>query len=127
MNVDADLLNRVNTLTSDETVPETNLGEDSELPRMLTILDDPKEVIKGRQKELNSLKAMGVMTAVKRTTAAGKRVIHTRWVDRAKDGCVQSRLVLKRHKSQSRTDADRDVRTNSIDTISGNSAGHEFT
>ena len=49
MNVDADLLNRVNTLTSDETVPETNLGEDSELPRMLTILDDPKEVIKGRQ------------------------------------------------------------------------------
>ena len=62
---------------------------------MLTILDDPKEVIKGRQKELNSLKGMGVMTAVKRTTAAGKRVIHTRWVVRAKDGCVQSRLVLK--------------------------------
>ena len=95
MKVDADQLNMVNTLTSDETVPETNFGEDSELPRMLTILDDPKEVIKGRQKELNSLKGMGVMTAVKRTTAAGKRVIHTRWVDRAKDGCVQSRLVLK--------------------------------
>ena len=95
MNVDADLLNRVNTLMSDETVPETNHGEDSELPRMLTTLDDPKEVIKGRQKELNSLKGMGVMTAVKRTTAAGKRVIHTRWFDRAKDGCVQSRLVLK--------------------------------
>ena len=68
--------------TNDETVPETNLDEDSELPRMLTILDDPEEVMKGRQKELNSLKEMGVMTAVKRTTAAGKRVIQTRWVDR---------------------------------------------
>ena len=98
MNVDAHLLNVVNTLTSDETVPETNLDEDSELPRMLTILDDPEEVMKGRQKELNSLKKMGVMTAVKRTTAAGKRVIQTRWVDRekdGKDGCVKSRLVLK--------------------------------
>ena len=45
----------------------------------------------GRQKELNSLKEMGVMTAVKRTTAADKRVIQTRWVDREKDGCVKSR------------------------------------
>ena len=62
---------------------------------MLTILDDPKEVMKGRQKELNSLKEMGVVTAVKRTTATGKRVIQTRWVDREKDGCVKSRLVLK--------------------------------
>ena len=50
MNVDAHLLHVVNTLTSDETVPETNLDEDSELPRMLTILDDPKEVMTGRQK-----------------------------------------------------------------------------
>ena len=50
MNVDAHLLHVVNTLTKDETVPETNLDEDSELPRMLTILDDPKEVMKGRQK-----------------------------------------------------------------------------
>ena len=38
MNLDADQLNVVNTLMSDEAVPETNLGEDSELPRMLTIL-----------------------------------------------------------------------------------------
>ena len=30
MNVDADLLNVVNTLMRDETVPETNLCEDSE-------------------------------------------------------------------------------------------------
>ena len=35
------------------------------------------------------------MSAVKRTTAVGKRVIQTRWVDREKDGCVKSRLVLK--------------------------------
>ena len=66
MKIDADLLNTVNTLTNDETVPVTNLDEDSEQPRMLTILD-----------------------------AAGKRVIQTRWVDREKVGCVKSRLVLK--------------------------------
>ena len=112
--------------TNDETVPETNLDEDSELPRMLTILDDPEEVMKGRQKELNPLKEMGVMTAVKRTTAAGKRVIQTGWVDREKDGCVKSQLVLK-DKSQSRTDADRDVCTNPIDTVPENNAGHELT
>ena len=95
MNVDADLLNTVNTLLSDETVPETNPCQDSEQPKMSTILDDPKEVMKGCQKELNSLKEMGVMTAAKKTAAAGKRVIQTRWVDREKDGCVKSRLVLK--------------------------------
>ena len=50
--------------------------------------------MKGRQKELNPLKEMGVLTAVKRTTA-GERVIKTRLVDREKDGCVESRLVLK--------------------------------
>ena len=64
MNVDADLLNSVNTLLSDETVPETNPCEDSEQPKMLTILDDPKEVMKGRGKELNSLREIGVMTVV---------------------------------------------------------------
>ena len=40
---------------------------------MLTILDDTKEVMKGRQKELNSLKEMGVMTAVNGTTATDNR------------------------------------------------------
>ena len=95
MNVVADLLNTVNTLLSDETVPETNPCEDSEPPNMLTILGDPTEKMKRRQTELNSLKEMGVMTAVKRTTTAGKRVIQTRWVDLEKDGCVKSRLVLK--------------------------------
>ena len=55
---------------------------------------------------------MGVMMAVKRTTAAGKRVIQTRLLDREKDGCVKSRLVLK-DINQS-PDADRDVCTNPI-------------
>ena len=51
--------------------------------------------MEGGQKELNSLKAVGAMTAVKRSEAVGKRVIQTRCVDREKDGCVRSRLVLK--------------------------------
>ena len=61
----------------------------------MTVLDDPKEMKKGRQKELNSLKEMGALTAVKRSEAVGKRVIQTRWLDRGKDGRVKSRLVLK--------------------------------
>ena len=43
MNIDTDLLNVVNTLTNDETESVTNLDEDCELPRMRTILDDPKK------------------------------------------------------------------------------------
>ena len=52
-------------------------------------------MMKGRQKELNSLKEMGAMTAVKRSEAVSKRVIQTRWVAREKDGPVRSRLILK--------------------------------
>ena len=63
--------------------------------KILSVLDDHEEMTKGRQKELNSLKEMGAMTAVQRSEAAGKRVIQTRWVDREKDGRVKSRLVLK--------------------------------
>ena len=57
--------------------------------------DDYEEMMKGRQKELNSLKEVGTMTVVKRSEAFGKRVIQshqTRWVDREKDGRVKSRL-----------------------------------
>ena len=86
MNVDEHLVNVVNTLTKDETVQETNPGEGNEMPK-LTVLDDHEERMKGRQKELNSLREMGVMV--------GKRAIQTRWVDREKDGRVKSRLVLK--------------------------------
>ena len=71
----------MNTLMKDETVPETNPDEDNEMPK-LTVLDDHKEMMKGKQKELDLLKEMGVMTEVKRSEAAGKRPIQTRWVDR---------------------------------------------
>ena len=108
MNVDENLLNVVSMLTKEENVPETkgaeltkdenmpevNSNEDNETPKF-TVLDDYEEMMKGRQKELNSLKEMGTMTVVKRTEAVGKRTIQTRWVDREKDGKVKSRLVLK--------------------------------
>ena len=48
----------------------------------LTVLDDHEEMMKGKQKELDLLKEMGAMTEVKRSEAAGKRPIQTRWVDR---------------------------------------------
>ena len=81
-------------LTKDENIPEANSNEDNEMPK-LTVLDDYEEMMKGKQKELNSLKEMGTMTVVKRSEAVGKRTIQTRWVDREKDGRVKSRLVLK--------------------------------
>ena len=78
MNVDENQrLNVVNTLTK------------------LTVLDDYEEVMKGKQKELNSLKEMGSMAVVKRSEAVGKRTIQTRWVAREKDGRVKSRSILK--------------------------------
>ena len=94
MNVDEHLINVVSILTKDENIPEANSNEDNEMPK-LTVLDDYEEMMKGRQKELNSLKEMGTMTVVKRSEAVGKRTIQTRWVDREKDGRVKSRLVLK--------------------------------
>ena len=94
MNIDENLLTMVNTLTKDETVQETNPDENNEIPK-LTVLDDHEEMVKGRQKELNSLKEMGAMTDEKRSVAVGKRAIQTRWVDREKDGRVKARLVLK--------------------------------
>ena len=57
MNVDEKLLTAVNTLTKDETMPETNPNEDNEMPK-LTVLDDHEEMMEGRQKELNSPKEM---------------------------------------------------------------------
>ena len=90
MNVDEHLVNVVNMLTKDENMPEANSNEDNEMPK-LTVLDDYEEMMKGRQKELNSLKEMGTMTVVKRSEAVGKRAIQTRWVDREKDGRVKSR------------------------------------
>ena len=94
MNVHENLMNVVSMLTKDENMSEANSNEDNEMLK-LTVLDDYEEMMKGRQKELNSLKEMGTMTVVKRSEAVGKRTIQTRWVDREKDGRVKSRLVLK--------------------------------
>ena len=103
MNVDEHLVNVVNILTKDENMPEAKSNEDNEMPK-LTVLADYEEMMKGRQKELNSLKEMGTMTVVKRSEAVGKRTIQTRWVDREKDGRVKSRLVLKDYnRGQGRT------------------------
>ena len=77
VNVDEHLMNVVSMLTKDENMPEANSNEDNEMPK-LTILDDYEEMMKGRQKELNSLKEMGTMTVVKRSEAVGKRTIQTR-------------------------------------------------
>ena len=57
MNVDEHLVNVVSVLTKDENTPEANSNEDNEMPK-LTVLDDYKEMMKGRQKEWNSLKEM---------------------------------------------------------------------
>ena len=78
MNVDEHLMNVVSMLTKDENMPEANSNEDNEMPK-LTVLDDYEEMMKGEQKELNSLKEMGTMTIVKRSEAVGKRTIQTRW------------------------------------------------
>ena len=58
------LLNIVNTLLDGETGEEAEPWRDSEQAKILAVLDDPKEVKKGRQKELKSLSGMGVLTAV---------------------------------------------------------------
>ena len=118
MNVDENLLNVVSILTKDENMPEVDSNEDNEMPKF-TVLDDYEEMMKGRQKELNSLKEMGTMTVVKKTEAVGKRTIQTRWVDREKDGKVKSRLVLKDYnRCQERTQPD---------VVSENDAGCELT
>ena len=96
-----------------------------EMPKF-TVLDDYEEMMKGRQKELNSLKEMGTMTVVKRTEAVGKRTIQTRWVDREKDGRVKSRLVLKTT-IDVRAYTARDVFTNTVDVVSENDAGCKLT
>ena len=44
-------------------MPETNPNEGHEMPK-LTVLDDHEDMMKGRQKELISLKEMGAMTVV---------------------------------------------------------------
>ena len=122
---DSDQLNTVSTLLNDDTGGEAKPWSDvSEKTKILTVLDDPTAVEKGRQKVLNSLEEMGAMTAVKRSEAVGKRVIQTRWVDREKDGRVKSQIVSEGLESKPRPHSVRDVCTDTIDT--GNNVGCEF-
>ena len=124
---DTDPLHTVNTLLNDESGEEAKpRSEEVQKTKILSVLDDHEEMMKGRQKELNSLKEIGAMTAEKRSEAVGKRVIQSRWVDREKDGRVKSRLVLKDfNRCQERTQPD--VLTNTIDTVSENNVGCEIT
>ena len=92
--VDENMLNVVDALTKDETPCKRQIQTTTRWPK-LTVLDDHEEMMKGRQKELNSLKKMGAMTVAKRSEAVGKSAIRTRLVDREKDGRVKPRLVLK--------------------------------
>ena len=73
---DSDLLNTLNTLLNDETGEDARpWSDESEKTKILTVLDDPKEVEKGRQKEKNETVSV---IAVRRSEAVGKRVIQTR-------------------------------------------------
>ena len=88
----------------------------------LTVLDDYEEMMKGRQKELNSLKK-----CVRAAEAAGKRTIQTRWVDRQKDGRVKSRKVLEDYNGcQGRTQPEMFSPTPSTLSLK-NDAGCELT
>ena len=112
---------------SDEIGVETNpCNDDSRQTQILAILDDPKDAKKGRQKDMNSLREVGVMTIVKRSSAAGQRVEQTRWVDRGNDGCVKSSFVLSRVQACTRAHSTLDVCTDTIDAVSENNVGCEF-
>ena len=126
MNVEENLFNVVSMLTKEENVPEVISNEDNETPKF-TVLDDYEEMMKGRQKELNSLKEMGTMTVVKKTEAGGKRTIQTRWVDREKVGKSEIKVSLERLQSMSRAHTARDVFTNTVAVVFENDAGCELT
>ena len=106
-------------------MPEANSNEDNEMPK-LTVLDDYEEMMKGRQKEVNSLKEMGTMTGVKRSEAVGKITIQTRWVDREKDGRGEIKVSLERLQSMSGACTARDVFTNTVSVVSENDTDCEL-
>ena len=83
---DTDLLHTVNAILNDENGEEAKpWSEESEKTKILTVLDDHEEMMKGRPKELNSLKEIGAMTAVKRSEAANECFKH--------DGSIEKRTV----------------------------------
>ena len=102
----------MNTLLSDASGDETKpWSDESEKTKILAILDDPREMENGRQKELNSLKEVGAMTAVKRSERVGKRVIQMRWV-RSRDGRVcEVQADSERLQSKQRAHPARDLFT----------------
>ena len=125
MNIDENLSNVANTLTKDETVQETNPDEDSEMPK-LTVLDNHEQMMRRREKELNSLKEIGAMTVVKKSEPVGKRAIQTRWVDRERRPS-EIQAGLEGLQSMSRAHTARDVFINTVDVVSENDAGCELT
>ena len=81
---DVYLLNTMTKLMQDENVDtqETNAqSDDAERVKIRTLLDDPSEVKRGRQKELNSLKERGRRDDVEAIISRRNQVIWTRWVD----------------------------------------------
>ena len=105
---------------------ETNPGEGNEMPK-LTVLDDHEERMKGRQKELNSLREMGVMTVVKRSEAVGKRAIQTTMGGSRERRRSEIQVSLEGLQSMPGAHTTRDVFTNTVDTVSENDAGCELT
>ena len=71
-------MNTVNTFLTDETGVLNPWSDGSRQTKILTILDDPQEVKKGRQKELNSLKDMGVMTTSRWQTSDTDAMVRSR-------------------------------------------------
>ena len=66
----------MNTLLNDETGEEEKpWSEEVQRMKILSVLDKYEEMVKGRRKELISLKEMGAMTVAKRSEAGGKRVM----------------------------------------------------
>ena len=126
---DSDLVHKVNALLNDETGEEAKpWSDESEKKKILTVFDcHHKEVMKGRQKELNSLEEMCAMTAFKRFEAVGKGVIQTRWVDRERRRLRGVQAGSEGLQSKSRAYSARDVLTDTIDTVSENNVGCKFT
>ena len=125
---DTDLLHTMDTLLNDETGEEEEpWSEEVQKMKILSALDAYEEMMKGRQNELNSLKEMGAMIAVKRSEATGKRVSQH-------DGSIEresrSREVQASSEglqSMSAAYSARDVLTNTIDTVPENNVGCKFT
>ena len=127
-NKDTDLLHTVNTLLKDETGEEEKpWSEEVQKTKILSVLDDHEEMMKGRQKELNSLKEVGAMTAVKRSKAVGKTSDSNTMARSRKRRTSEILVSLERLQSMSRAHTARDVFTNTVHTVSESNAGCELT